>query len=292
MHASLTPCLLLALSIHALACGLTVQLFAAQGETLADKELGRDLVEHLRVMDHAMAAGCKTERKVLTTEITKQPVGVKYKKRKAVAGTWEERWVIERCGKQVAYDVTFEIAPDGTLFSFGLGKELEAEAEAPVPAEGEIPMAFELKSAAFNQGGDIPKKHTCDGADVSPALSWGEPPAKTAALALIADDPDAPVGTWVHWVAYNLPGTARELAESVAKQEKLEDGMLQGRNDFRRIGYGGPCPPAGPAHRYYFKLYALDGPLSLKAGATKAEVEKAMKGHVLGQAELMGRYKR
>jgi Raf kinase inhibitor-like YbhB/YbcL family protein len=153
-------------------------------------------------------------------------------------------------------------------------------------------MAWELKSSAFSAGADIPKKHTCDGADVSPALSWGEPPEKTDSYALIGDDPDAPAGTWVHWVLYNLPGTARELPENVAKQETLESGALQGKNDFRRIGYGGPCPPAGPAHRYYFRLYALDASLNLKAGATKAEVEKAIKGHVVGQAELMGRYKR
>lgn len=153
-------------------------------------------------------------------------------------------------------------------------------------------MAWELKSSAFAAGADIPKKHTCDGADLSPTLTWGDPPDKTASFALIVDDPDAPAGTWVHWVLYNLPGTARELAENIAKEEQLDSGALQGKNDFRRIGYGGPCPPAGPAHRYYFKLYALDAPLNLKAGATKAAVEKAMKGHVLAQAELMGRYKR
>jgi Raf kinase inhibitor-like YbhB/YbcL family protein len=153
-------------------------------------------------------------------------------------------------------------------------------------------MAFELKSPAFSAGADIPKKFTCDGPDLSPALSWGEAPANTASFALIADDPDAPVGTWVHWVLFNLPARTRELPQGVPKKEELEDGALQGTNDFRRIGYGGPCPPAGPSHRYFFKLYALDAQLSLKAGATKGEVEKAMKGHVVEQAELMGRYKR
>ena len=106
------------------------------------------------------------------------------------------------------------------------------------------------------------------------------------------DDPDAPVGTWVHWVLYNLPGSARELAQGVRAEERLANGALQGGNDFGRIGYGGPCPPPGPAHRYFFKLYALDKKLELKPGASKAELERSMKGHILEQAELVGRYKR
>ncbi len=153
-------------------------------------------------------------------------------------------------------------------------------------------MDFTLKSTAFSYGGEIPWKHTCDGHDLSPALSWNDPPAKSQSFSLIADDPDAPVGTWVHWVLYDLPSSLRELPESFAKTADLPDGSRQGRNDFGKIGYGGPCPPRGPAHRYFFKLYALDTKLNLKAGATKAEVEKAMKGHVLSQAELMGKYKR
>ncbi|MGH9804909.1 MAG: YbhB/YbcL family Raf kinase inhibitor-like protein [Candidatus Acidiferrales bacterium] len=152
--------------------------------------------------------------------------------------------------------------------------------------------SFSLQSPAFSHGEDIPRKFTCDGPDLSPALNWSEPPAGTRSLALIADDPDAPVGVWVHWVLYDLPPTSRELPEGVAKKESLDDGGRQGRNDFGRIGYGGPCPPPGKAHRYFFKLYALDAPTKLKPGATKAEVEKAMKGHLLAQAELMGRYKR
>lgn len=153
-------------------------------------------------------------------------------------------------------------------------------------------MSLKLTSAAFQPGGTIPKKFTCDGPDVSPALAWSGAPAGTKSFALIMDDPDAPVGTWVHWVLYDLPAGMHELAENVAKQEELPDGARQGRNDFRRIGYGGPCPPPGPAHRYFFKLYALDAKLGLKPGATKADVEKAMKGHVLAQGELMGRYGR
>jgi len=153
-------------------------------------------------------------------------------------------------------------------------------------------MALELKTTAFAPGGAIPKKFTCDGPDVSPALTWTEPPSGTQSFALVMDDPDAPVGTWVHWVLYDLPAGARELAENVPKSEELAGGARQGRNDFRKTGYGGPCPPPGPAHRYFFKLYALDSKLNLKAGATKADVEKAMKGHILAQAELMGRYGR
>lgn len=152
-------------------------------------------------------------------------------------------------------------------------------------------MAFELKSAAFSSGGDIPRKFTCDGADVSPALSWTEPPEKTASLSLIADDPDAPVGTWVHWVLYDLPASARELPEGVAKKENLDSGARQGRNDFGRIGYGGPCPPSG-THRYFFKLYALDSEIAPPAKATKKELLEAMEGHVLEEAVLMGKYKR
>lgn len=159
-------------------------------------------------------------------------------------------------------------------------------------ANGDSSMAINLTSSAFSSEGTIPKKFTCDGADVSPALAWTGAPSATQSFALIADDPDAPVGTWVHWVLYDLPGNMKELAEGVEKQEQLSNGARQGRNDFRKIGYGGPCPPPGKPHRYYFKLYALDKKLDLKAGATKAEVESAMKGHVVAQGELMGRYGR
>ena len=153
-------------------------------------------------------------------------------------------------------------------------------------------MSFTLTSSAFQPGGDIPKKFTCDAADASPALAWSDPLTGTQSLALIMDDPDAPAGTWVHWVLYDLPASARGLPENVAKLESLPDGSRQGRNDFRRIGYGGPCPPPGRAHRYFFKLYALDAKLNLSPGASKAALEAAMKGHILAHAELIGRYKR
>ncbi len=153
-------------------------------------------------------------------------------------------------------------------------------------------MSFQMVSSAFPNGATIPKKFTCDGPDVSPEVSWNGAPAATQSLALIVEDPDAPVGTWVHWVLYNLLANARELPEGVQKQEQLANGALQGRNDFGNIGYEGPCPPPGKAHRYNFKLYALDTKLNLKAGARKAELERVMKGHILGETELMGRYGR
>ena len=152
-------------------------------------------------------------------------------------------------------------------------------------------MSFSVKTSAFSEGGDIPKKYTCDGSDLSPALKWAGAPAGTKSLALIADDPDAPVGTWTHWIVWNIPAEAA-LPEGLAKVESLSDGTRQGKNDFKRIGYGGPCPPPGKPHRYFFKLYALDSTLDLKPGATRKELESAIKGHVLGQAELMGRYGR
>lgn len=152
-------------------------------------------------------------------------------------------------------------------------------------------MNIRVKSAAFEEGGMIPKKHTCDGADVSPPLAWDQVPEGTKSIALICDDPDAPMGTWVHWVLYDLPAGVRELPEDVPGQEVLPNGAKQGTNDFRRIGYGGPCPPGG-THRYYFKVYALDSALGLAPGSTKAELLKAMEGHVVAEGHLMGKYKR
>ena len=156
----------------------------------------------------------------------------------------------------------------------------------------EVPMAFTLSSSSFKEGAPIPVKHTCDGSDVSPPLAWSGAPSGAAGFALIMDDPDAPAGTWVHWVLYDLPARSSALAENVAKTETLKDGAVQGRNDFRNTGYGGPCPPPGKAHRYFFKLYALDAPLGRKPGATKQDVERGMQGHVLATAQLMGTYAR
>ncbi len=151
---------------------------------------------------------------------------------------------------------------------------------------------MELRSSAFQNGGDIPRKHTCDGTDLSPPLRWENPPAGTKSLALIADDPDAPVGTWVHWVIYDMPTATTELAEGAPVTETLANGAKQGINDFRKVGYGGPCPPPGPAHRYFFKLYALDKETNLKPRSTKQQLLDTIKGHILAEAQLMGRYKR
>ena len=153
-------------------------------------------------------------------------------------------------------------------------------------------MEFSISSSDFQNGGDIPKKFTCHGADTSPELSWNDSPAGTLSLALITDDPDAPGGTFTHWVLFNLPVQTRSLAANVKKIDELPNGTRQGRNSFGNIGYGGPCPPPGKAHRYYFKLYALDKKLNLKPGASKEEVEQAVQGHTLGKAEIMGKYGR
>ncbi len=150
---------------------------------------------------------------------------------------------------------------------------------------------MKIESPAFSSAQPIPQKFSCEGPDVSPALSWSDAPQNAKSFALIADDPDAPVGTWVHWVIFNLPAQTKALPEGVPKTDSAA-GAVQGRNDFGKIGYGGPCPPPGKPHRYFFKLYALDSTLDLKAGAKKPEVEKAMQGHILAQSELMGTYQR
>ncbi len=152
-------------------------------------------------------------------------------------------------------------------------------------------MDIRIKSPAFVPGGKIPGKYTCDGMDISPPLAWTSGPEETKTFALICDDPDAPMGTWVHWVLFNLPADIIELRENVPPERELESGARQGMNDFRKIGYGGPCPPGG-THRYYFKLYALDTEINLEAGATKSELLKAMEDHILAEGQLMGKYER
>lgn len=153
-------------------------------------------------------------------------------------------------------------------------------------------MTFAISSPSFSNGGKIPTRFTCDGTDVSPELTWTAPPTGTQSFTLIADDPDAPVGTWTHWVLFNLPAHTTALPEGVTKVDEVPSGGRQGRNDFRKIGYGGPCPPPGKPHRYFFKLYALDKMLNLTPGARKQDVEQAMQGHILANAELMGTYQR
>ena len=150
---------------------------------------------------------------------------------------------------------------------------------------------MKLTTTAFSDEQPIPKKYSCDGEDISPPLEWQDIPTGTESFVLISDDPDAPVGTWVHWVIYDIPGRTRSLQENYPKQEVDSDGSKQGINDFRRIGYGGPCPPGG-THRYYFKLYALDTTLDAEPGLSKSEILKRINGHVLDEAQLMGTYSR
>lgn len=152
-------------------------------------------------------------------------------------------------------------------------------------------MDIKVKSSAFEDGGLIPKKYTCDGTNISPPLEWESRPTGCEAFALICDDPDAPMGTWVHWVVYNIPARINRLSEDIPASKILDSGIIQGTNDFRKIGYGGPCPPGG-THRYYFKIYALDTAVKLESGATKSQLLRAMEGHILAQGQLMGRYKR
>jgi Raf kinase inhibitor-like YbhB/YbcL family protein len=152
-------------------------------------------------------------------------------------------------------------------------------------------MTMEITSTAFANEEMIPRRYTCDGEDISPPLSWRGVPPGAESLALIADDPDAPRKTWVHWVAYNLPAANGGLPENVPPEKTIVGGGRQGTSDFGRVGYGGPCPPSG-IHRYYFKLYALDAELGLAPGATKEELLQAMAGHVLAEAQILGRYRR
>jgi Raf kinase inhibitor-like YbhB/YbcL family protein len=167
------------------------------------------------------------------------------------------------------------------------------EEEAP-PEEETPPMEesdFRLTSSAFQQGDPIPVIYSCDGENTSPRLTWTNPPAGTQSLALIFDDPDAPGGTWVHWVLFNLPAETRSLPEAVSPDPTLANGALHGLNSWGSVGYGGPCPPGGE-HRYFFKLYALDSVLDLEVGAAKEQLLAAMADHIVAEVELMGTYSR
>ncbi len=153
-------------------------------------------------------------------------------------------------------------------------------------------MSLKISSPVFKEGGTIPEKYTCNGENISPALNWTGIPQGTKNLALIVDDPDAPVGIFVHWVIYGMEGSLNGLPEGVEKSTTVSGIGLQGINGFRKTGYDGPCPPKGTPHRYYFKLYALDTVLKLKPGASKSDVEKAIETHILAQGQLMGKYGR
>ena len=174
----------------------------------------------------------------------------------------------------------------GWFFALGLAV---AQGAMPMPPGKHL---MQLTSTAFKSGGAIPKQFTCEGKNVSPPLTWTGASANVKSFALIVDDPDAPNGTWVHWVVYDLPATTTELPQDTPKSQSIAGNAKQGINDFKQVGYGGPCPPPGKAHRYFFKLYALDEMLNLKPGATKKEIEKAMTSHIVGTAELIGTYER
>jgi Raf kinase inhibitor-like YbhB/YbcL family protein len=171
----------------------------------------------------------------------------------------------------------------------GCGEEMRNSA-SPSPTAQALPP-FVLTSPAFAHEGPIPVEYTCDGSDTSPPLKWIDAPPATSSLALIVDDPDAPVGTWVHWVVYNIPADAKGLPSGLSDDPELPDGSRHGDNSWRRPGYGGPCPPSG-THRYFFTLYALDTVLDLDAGAGKSQLLRAIEGHILAEAQLMGTYAR
>jgi len=152
-------------------------------------------------------------------------------------------------------------------------------------------MEIQITSPVFEDGGAIPGKYTCDDLDVSPPLEWTNVPEGTKTIAIICDDPDAPMRTWIHWVIFNIPGDVTRLPENVPPEKELENGARQGMNDFHKVGYGGPCPPSG-THRYFFKIYALDSVLDLPAGASKSHLMIAMEGHVLTESHVMGTYAR
>lgn len=151
---------------------------------------------------------------------------------------------------------------------------------------------MQVTSSAISSGAEFPKRNSCQGENLSPQLAWNGAPANTRSFALILDDPDAPGGTFTHWLLWNIPAATTELPENLPKTPHLADGAAQGRNDFGKIGYGGPCPPPGKAHRYYFRLFALDSTLDLKPGAGRRELERALEGHILARGELMGRFAR
>ena len=166
----------------------------------------------------------------------------------------------------------------------GEGPELEQEVSK---------LTIEVSSSASTEGAQIPKKFTCDGEDGSPELRWSGVPSGVKSIAVISDDPDAPGGTWVHWVVYGLPPESTGLPPAVATTETLAGGGKQGTTDFKRLGYGGPCPPQGHGgHHYFFKVYVLDSESTLEAGATKADLLAEMDGHILGQGQLVGTYER
>ena len=176
------------------------------------------------------------------------------------------------------------------LMSAVLISATESRGESPLA--GDASTAFALHSQSFQENGDIPKKFTCSGGDLSPELSWNGSPTGTESFVLIVTDPDAPSGDFTHWVVYDIPATINEVSEAASERGTLPKQALEGRNDFGKIGYGGPCPPPGNGHRYVFTVYALGTRLNRPPGASRSQIEQAMQKHVLAQAELTARYQR
>jgi len=177
----------------------------------------------------------------------------------------------------------------GSLFLFAVLLAACASTPTATPSAQEAPMTLTLSSSAFAAGKSIPAEFSCKGRNISPALAWSGAPTNTASYALIVEDPDAPSGTFVHWVIYNIPAASSGLAQGVAQTPTLDDGTAQGKNSGNSQYYEGPCPPSG-THRYFFRLYALDTRLNLAPGATAEQLRKAIQGHVLAQGELMGTF--
>lgn len=192
-------------------------------------------------------------------------------------------------GKRYVRDVLFRSLLALLLLNFVAA--CDSGQKTPAATEEDAMGPLTLTSPAFRHGEPIPRKYTCDGEDVSPPLTWHGAPGNTVTFALVMDDPDAPIGTWDHWVIFDIPATATGLPEAVPPEPTLPDGSVQGTNSWGRIGYGGPCPPRGQ-HRYFFRLYALDTHVGLDSRTTKARLLSAIEGHVLAQAELMGVYRR
>ena len=180
-------------------------------------------------------------------------------------------------------------APIFALFGFCL---LVFDSTHSAAVAGGKDKRITVKSPAFAPGGTIPARYTCSGKNVSPALQWDQIPSGTRSICLICDDPDAPAGTWVHWVMFDIPDSAKGLPEGVPQSEGTAAGARQGKNDFGNLGYGGPCPPSGRAHRYFFRLYALDRLIGRNPGISRADLDEAMKGHILAWGELMGTFQR
>lgn len=179
-------------------------------------------------------------------------------------------------------------------FALAVGAALATvlAASAVIMQPPPVGKQMQLTSAAFKNGESIPEQYTCEGKNISPPLAWTGAPAGTRSFVLIVDDPDAPHGVWTHWVVFDLPANTTELPEDTPKSQSITGNAKQGTNDFKQVGYGGPCPPPGKPHRYFFKLFALDTMLDLKPGSSKTQIEAAIAQHVLAQGQLVGTYQR